>query len=224
MSGSRAMRVAAIGLSLAVAACGGGSAESASDPPSSSTAAPLPALVVAEWEGMGVVSLCVEGVENYVDVDGITPVRDGIVTAFTRDDRMPVGIVSEGCDATIHVRVEGWAWSADYLNAGRLYTGAEVSGTLTLLTPGRPSLSARVAGDKPTAGGVPQGSEDEVRTPAGAPFWEAVNADVCGALIDWFGASDPLTLDLLARDAMLSSDGRGITGDCPGYEPGSAQN
>jgi hypothetical protein len=80
-----------------------------------------------------------------------------------------------------------------------LYTGAEVSGTLTLVAPGRPPLSAPVSGEQPTAGGVQESDVEEVRTPAGAPFWHAVNTSVCGVLLDWFGASDPLTLDLVAN-------------------------
>lgn len=230
MNGRRVLLVVILGLGvLAVVLTMISMTGEPSGSATSSTTEAMPVFVVSAWDGLAVTSLCVDTVEEYFDlwesepVEGITPVQDGVVAAF-RDNRMPVEIVADGCDATIQVRVEGQAVSDEYIGvAGRLYTGARVTGTLTLVAPGRPSLRAQLEGDEPTAGGVQGPDVESVRTPDGAPFWEAVNADACAALVDWFRESDELLLALLARDAMRSSDGSVITGDCPGYAPSSMQ-
>lgn len=161
-------------LMVVLSACAGGEAVVA-------TTVPPQTFVVDAWDGALIGSMCVVGEEDYGSGNNaFTPVRDGI------DQVLFIEMVDEGCDATLTVFVAGRARSATY-TTGRLYTGAEVQGTMSLTAPGRPPLVAEIGGKKepPASLSLPPGFEPP-RTEAEAPIWDVIRDSVCMALGDWF--------------------------------------
>lgn len=163
-----------VALMVVLSACAGG--ETVVE-----TTVPPQVYVVDAWDGALVGSICLEGEEDYGSgINAFTPVRDGI------DQVLISRVVDEGCDATLTVFVSGRARSANY-TSGRLYTGAEVQGTLSLTAPGRTPLVAEIAGEKepPARLSLPPGFEPP-RTEAEAPIWDVIRDSVCTALGGWF--------------------------------------
>lgn len=169
---------------LALAGCGG-TGDQASD---EGSATPL---VVEDWQGKAVSTLCVEGEEDYGSgPNAATPVQEGIASFFSDI------VIDDGCDATITVALVGEARSATYSldspgsQGIEFYTGAEVDGTMSLTAEGELPLSVSVGGYVSPPSSLTEGGHNP-RAPLGAPFWGAAYYDVCAVLQQWFGADDP---------------------------------
>ncbi len=161
-------------LMVVLSACSGGDAVV-------ETTVPPQVFVVDAWDGALIGSICLEGEEDYGGgTNAFTPVRDGL------EQVLLLKVVDEGCDATLTVFVSGRARSANY-TTGRLYTGADVQGTMSLTAPGRVPLLAEIGGEKdpPARLSLPPGF-DPPRTEAEAPIWDVIRDSVCLALGDWF--------------------------------------
>jgi hypothetical protein len=149
------------------------------------------ALVVDDWDGKAVSTLCVSGEEDYGSgPNAATPVQEGIASFFGDI------VVDDGCDATIRVSLVGEARSATYNNPDSpgsrllLYTGAEVEGTMSMSADGKSLLTAPIAGYVSPPQSIDAGASTP-RAALGAPFWGAAYDRVCKVLQHWFGADDP---------------------------------
>jgi hypothetical protein len=165
-----------------------GGATTSEAPPTTEHVSPL---LVGAWGGMEVATVCLWGHERYEEISGVsTPVQDGLAAAFDQD--VTVTVVEAGCDATIRIELTGTPLSAYYVGGvgGTLYTGAEVSGTLTLSTEGQLPLVGAVSerAEPPEDYFSVKGSALP-REPKDAPIWGAANSDVCAMFAEWFDGS-----------------------------------
>ena len=97
-----------------------------------------PNLTVNGWEGWPVETFCLEAHETFDRVaSSLTPFAEEIEAMLTRGAAQ---VVEADCDATITTDIEGRALQGNYTNVGGLYTGWDISGTITLTAAGRPPL------------------------------------------------------------------------------------
>ncbi len=75
--------------------------------------------------------------------------------------------------------------------SGRLYTGADVTGTITMSTEGHTPLSASISNriEPPDSCIFVEGTELP-HNPTDAPLWRTVEDGVCGAFSEWFGGTE----------------------------------
>lgn len=178
-----------------VAACGGGAGSRS-------------VLVVDDWGGAELTTVCVTGQEDYGVSGGITPVQEGLRGLFAAET-----IVDSGCDATIAVTTTGRARSATYdlgdpvtgAPTSRLFTGADVAGTLTLTAPDRPTLTAEIAGSRfpPASWNTMMGRPSSA---ASAPFWTAARPEVCLVLWGWFRTSEVAAVRVIVPGLLIDED------------------
>jgi hypothetical protein len=172
-----------------------------------STTPPAPTLRVAAWDNSVIGSVCIETTEDYNGVAGRTPIREGLADAF-RDDDVGVEVVQTGCDAVLTVAATGRPLSAVY-TGGTLFTGATVSGTVTLSAAGVASLEAPFSGHKATPDSVAYvDSADLPREPWHAPLWDVAKDGICTAFTQWFSES-PTRLVQLVRNLRTTAKGCG---------------
>jgi hypothetical protein len=125
-------------LVLAVSACGAEASDGS------------PSLVVGDWGDAAISTVCVTGEEDYgLGLSTVTPVQEEIAALFADGF-----VADDGCDATITVLVTGSASARTYtIQSGdepprseRLFTGADVQGTMSLTGQGQQPLTAPIAG------------------------------------------------------------------------------
>jgi hypothetical protein len=131
------------------------------------TPTPLP-VQPPGWEEVTVHTLCLEVEQSYPEGKGPEPIAEAAGRILAR---VGLQVVDEEalCDATLTIILTGEALGAYYTDAGSCYTGAEVSGQVSLTAPDRPPLTLPISGRYPTPFSVigcpPQ--------PSGAPFGKA---------------------------------------------------
>jgi hypothetical protein len=137
---------------------------------------PLSLLAVNGWGDMPVETFCLEVDETYKEVlPETTPFADVIKGTLTRGYRgfdrdgsevmyAVARIVETDCDATIRIDIKGEALMGNYMNVGGLYTGWDISGTITLSADGKDPLVVEVATHQ-----EPPSSTHADRTSAGYP-------------------------------------------------------
>jgi hypothetical protein len=121
-----------------------------------------------------------------------------------REDLELLGLeVVEGSDTLLAFALEGGALSDVYGTAGTCYTGARVGGAVTLTSPGRPDLTARLSGELPTAPVVTLNCEKD---PDYAPFDDAFEKGLLGVVADlWGPAAAPLLVQIVEREVGTSA-------------------
>lgn len=126
-------------------------------------------------------------IEVLVSREPFSPVADALHRALA--DRH-LAVVESGCDASLTVAVEGEPLSARYGLVGTPqaaihYTGAAVTGTVSLSSTGRPTLSHSLDGriDPPDSTGY---GDSE---PSDAPFADVVEEGLCVAFLTWFNTN-----------------------------------
>lgn len=159
----------------------------AADPMVSTTIAPRE-LIVHEWSGAAVTSLCVTGEEEYswwilideaqaatlpdeVEQRPGPPTLVEVRASVTPDPFTPIAdrvatafgnegitLLDDGCDATLTVMAVGEPLSDTYDVVGRQFTGATVRGELALAAAGRETLILPVSGVKETTSHVQGGA------------------------------------------------------------------
>jgi len=176
------------------------------------TTSSLPSpLYVDEWGALDVGTVCLGGSEHHTGTSAsFTPIIDSIGESF--EEAGQVRIVASDCDVTIDVDVSGEPLSESYVG-GRFFTGADVSGTISLSADGHPSLVASISNrtDPPDSFVLPEWMEPPSE-PDGAPIWPVVKDAVCGTFADWFGGTG---LTELLKEIRGSWPPRGD--DCGGY-------
>ncbi|MCJ7726167.1 MAG: hypothetical protein MUP76_07255 [Acidimicrobiia bacterium] len=160
------------------------------------TSAARSPLYVDEWGALGVATVCLGGSEHHTGTPAsFTPIIDSIRQSF--DDAGQAQIVTSGCDVTIDVEVNGQPLSESYNIgvAGRFYTGADVTGTISLSADGRTSLVASISNrmDPPDSFVLPEW-KDPPSDPIEAPIWRTVEDGVCAAFAEWFGGTEVTNL------------------------------
>ncbi|MFH1104909.1 MAG: hypothetical protein V1757_08230 [Actinomycetota bacterium] len=211
---SRRMRWTGLVVSSVLAACGGqggvaagttsttvgtGVTAIAGDP--AVTTAPTVAVIrIGPWEDREIHSLCLRSAETYTEwitvleddeptpleilvAEGAAPVSDAIAAGLA-DFGLPV--VSDGCDATLAVEVEGEVLSAGYLGVGTIYVGADLHGRLALSAAGNPTLSAPFERRQaPPETYVIEPGADLPDRAEEAPFVDTIQDDLCAVLQSW---------------------------------------
>ncbi len=135
-------------------------ASSATAPIANASITPLPrpslgapSLKAPGWEGVVVRTICLDMRLSLTD-----PAVEGAVEQGLMDTLEGLGIttveVGGSCEATIAVALTGKALSAQYKDLGWCYTGAEISGTVSLLGSGRSPypIGRRSGADGPVPG------------------------------------------------------------------------
>lgn len=148
---------------------------------------------VAGWASPGIRTLCVETNATFADA----PLsRDQVLGAANLGGPSPFGLkqrkitlVAPGqpCDATLTIAFTGSALSSNYVGAGTLYTGATMSGTLTLSAPGQPNLVVPMNHREDTPRTTRESSGSLPKAPAEALHHTGLAAAVGAALDGWFG-------------------------------------
>lgn len=156
-----------------------------------------PAVPVVGWDGEGIRDLTVE-----ISFD--RPIATLDMGSVARHDLTLLGIeVVERSDTILAFPLEGSALSDVYGSAGTCYTGARVGGTVTLTTPGRPDLEARLAGEVPPSPVVTLSCEKD---PDYAPFDDAFEKGLLGVAADlWGPAAAPLLIHVVEREVSTSA-------------------
>lgn len=105
-----------------------------------------------------------------------------------------IGVEDES-EVTLAFSMTGRARSASYQGVGRCYTGASVSGTMTLSAPGRDEIVVPLSYDLPATSIV--FSTDCQSEADGAPYTGAISIAMIPALVKlWRGAMVPVLLDV----------------------------
>jgi hypothetical protein len=144
---------------------------------------------VAGWAAPGVRTLCLVSDATFA---GSPVSRQQILDATSLDAglkarRILLAPPGQPCDATLTVAFTGSALSAEYVGAGRLYTGATMSGRLTLAATDLPNLVIPVSHRENPPGTTSEFRSSLPQTPADA-FHHLGLADAVGAALDqWFG-------------------------------------
>jgi hypothetical protein len=114
-------------------------------------------------------------------------------------DVMGLTQAQERCDATVLLDLQATALDAEYTEIGRRYTGAVVSGTMTVSGPGRQPLSIEVDG---SYGPEPVASEADFRfEESQAPFGAALRPALLPALDEiWGTGAVPALVDEFGVD------------------------
>jgi len=166
---------------------------------------PAETLFVGAWGDHGVASVCLEGAENHSGAAAShTPVMDAVRRSFDDegDDEVAARITGDGCDVTIIFDISGQPLSRNYNVgvAGRFYTGADVTGVITLSAEGQSPLSATISDriDPPESFTLPEWKEPP-SSPTEAPLWRAVEDGVCAAFSEWFDGTDLTALLMKVR-------------------------
>jgi hypothetical protein len=143
------------------------------------------------WEGITVHTLCLEVKQSYPEIEGKRP--EPIDEAAQRIlSRLGLQVVAGEvpCEATLTFTLTSQALAADYVAPGastnpihRCYTGAEVTGEVTLTVTGQASLTVPVDGSYPTSGATSQCPEQ----PADAPFERAWSDALVDGLAQLWG-------------------------------------
>jgi hypothetical protein len=188
------------------------SACTAGEATSTSTAAARSPLYVEEWGDLDVLTVCLDGSEHHSGTPAsFTPIIESIRQSF--DDAAPAQIVTADCDVTVGVEVNGHPLSESYTGAGLLYTGADITGTITLSTAGHTPLVASISNriDPPDSFVLPEWMEPP-RNPTEAPLWRTAEDGVCSAFAEWFSGTE---LTNLLKEVRGSWPPRGE--ECGGY-------
>ncbi len=159
--------------------------------------APATMLRVPAWADQPVETICLHVDEVYEDAGSITPYADAITFAvehtigYPASPDLPPRIVESGCDVSVTVSMRGRAVHASYVNFGGLYTGWDVSGTITVESDGHEPLLVRVAETKAPPDTVRYADEDDAdRQPADAIVAASRSGDWCRAFASLFRPSD----------------------------------
>jgi hypothetical protein len=152
---------------------------------------------VVGWEGEGIRDLTVE-------ISFEPPIAALDMGSVAREDLAFLGIeVVERSDTALAFALEGGALSDVYGAMGTCYTGARVGGTVTLTSPGRPDLEARLSGEVPPAPVVAFSCEKD---PDYAPFDDAFEKGLLGVAADlWGPAAAPLLVAAVEREVATSA-------------------
>ena len=156
-------------------------------PPTTTTT--RPAVPVHGWDGEGIRDASVVAETEYAT----TGLRDEVRLALRL-----IGVdVRDDSDVTLRAELDTVPRGATYGSLGTCYSGATVSGTITLEGPvGESSL--QVTGNVPTPFAVMSISCRSI--PADAPFAPAFAAVVMDSMVEFFGpASVPYLADLVSR-------------------------
>lgn len=154
------------------------------------TPTPLP-VQFPGWEGITVHTLCLEVEQSYPEIEGglSQPIAETATRILARLGLQAVtGEVP--CEATLTFTLTSQALAADYAAPGagtnpihRCYTGAEVTGGVTLAVTGQAPLTVPVDGSHPASGATSQCSEQ----PADAPFDRAWSDALVDGLAQLWG-------------------------------------
>lgn len=169
--------------------------------PAAATTAPMGAVIrIGPWDDREIRSLCLRSTETYTEwitvleqnepkpmevlvADGATPVSDAVVAGLA-DFGLPV--VTDGCDATLSVEVEGEVLSAGYLGVGTIYAGADLHGRLALSAAGTETLSAPFDHRQaPPETFVTEPGADLPDRAEEAPFVDTIEDELCSVLQSW---------------------------------------
>ncbi|MGH2378042.1 MAG: hypothetical protein ACRDGT_06155 [Candidatus Limnocylindria bacterium] len=146
-------------------------------------------MAVAGWSGEEVRVVSVE-----LAFDPPERASDLLALATHALDVIGLDLSDEG-QARLRLDLTGSPLSDQYMQAGTCYTGARVQGTVRLSAEGQPDLHASVAGEVPTRTLIRFCQKD----PAGAPFEEAFEIGLSGAMAELFGPSSvPYLTDVVA--------------------------
>jgi hypothetical protein len=162
--------------------CGSRPSPAPASPPAP-TVTPL-SLRAPGWEEVTVHTLYLEVEQSYPDIPDKEP--EPIAEAAQRIlSTLGISVVADGdpCDATLTLTVAGRALGAEYIVGGTCYSGADVEGQAALTVPGRPPLTASLAGRQ----GTPFKIEHCPKEPASAPFEVAWMEALLGGLSDLWG-------------------------------------
>jgi HEAT repeat protein len=148
------------------------------------TPVPLPPpVLLADWDNLTVRRLCLDANVSYPSIeqpDFSLPIIETVERILAR---MEIQTVSPGesCDATLWIDLDAEADSAHYRPAGLCYTGARISGDLTL------STSSGASYEKPIWHVItpPYTASSCPKEPHKAPFyevWPGVVVDMLGSI------------------------------------------
>lgn len=144
-----------------------------------------PTIEVIPWDGQRIGNLCLTSSETYLSIDDqfFTPIKDMFIEKLVCEPYYLV-IVENGCDASMHVEISG---EGHYDHFGD-YSGATVTGTITLSMPGYPTLSQSVEGIKGIAKSkvVIQGFTQRPTPIEEAPYVRAIRDELNRVITDWF--------------------------------------
>lgn len=141
-----------------------------------------PVLEIMGWEGMQLRTLCLE-----IQVDGHLTATTEIEEAL-RYILFKMGLhITDNkatCETVLTIHMRGEALGADYFPGGYCYTGAEVSGKVTLSAPGRTPLILPIQGrEDPPSGFIGGCNKDPLK----APFEEAWSKALMDGLTNIWG-------------------------------------
>jgi hypothetical protein len=156
-----------------------------------------PAVPVVGWDGEGVRDLAVE-------ISFVPPIAALDMGCVARHDLALLGLEVTGDSETLMAfALEGSALFDTYGSHGMCYTGARVSGIVTLTAPGRPDLEARLSGEVPPSPVVVLTCEKDADY---APFDDAFEKGLLGVAADFWGsAATPLLIDVVEREVATSA-------------------
>jgi hypothetical protein len=153
-------------------------------------------VLVRSWDDMPVETSCVHPDEAYEGTGPITPYTDAIIFAvdhtigYPASTDSPPRIVADVCDLSVTVSIRGAARQASYMNFGGLYTGWDVTGTITVESSGHDPLLVQVVSAREPPDTVRYGDEsDAPRRPADAIIDASRRGDWCSAFVALFRPS-----------------------------------
>jgi len=165
--------------------------------PATTTTTTLPPPVpVIGWEGEGIRELGVQVTFEYEPDAGLTRLVESALEAIG------LTLAGDEAPARLSLELQGTPRSAVYGDAGTCFTGARVWGTMSLESPGLPSLRFDLDGDRPLAPLVIGGNCRE--DPEEAPFDWAFEPEFMAAVVEiWGPASVPYLTQILLDDLYL---------------------
>lgn len=123
------------------------------------------------WEGITVETVCLKAELSFPQIEGEIPepIDDTAREILTR---LGLNVVSNDApyDATLTLSLSGEAFSANYIGAGKCYTGGKVEGHMSLTAEGQVPLTFRIYKTQRTAYSITDILADKRRNPEDFPF------------------------------------------------------